>query len=191
MPFWHLYMGIEGGSPVTEDEAVYFAILEAVQDGIQALNLDGIDDADIQLVKVNPGRETVKPTIPGILVFPTGTEAIPLDGGTLRRDDLGYPVGILMLDADRQSSVTGIPADADEGHVDQDYNFNAKLLWREKIRKKFIRQRLTAVAITDVDVWTCEVEPDIVVDPGPLWSANLWVGSLVLRFISRETRGVS
>ena len=165
--------------------SVFHDILTTVQTAIQALSLDGINSGNIELVKVNPERETVLPGIPGILILPIGEEGIPIDGGTLRRDDVGYPVGIIMIDIDRQSSETGTPADADEGTVDQDYAFNTKLLWRERIRKKFIRQKLTGVA----SVYNCEIEPDVVVDPTALLGDNLWMGTLVLRFLSRETRG--
>ncbi len=165
--------------------AVYFDILTRVAVDIKALSLTGIAEANVQVIKANTERETIVPGVPGILILPFGEELIPVDGATLRRDDIGYPVAVIMIDIDRKSSVTEIPATADEGTVDQDYNFDNKLTWRESIRKKFINQRLTSVTT----VWNCIVEPDLVVDAETLVNDNLWMSVLVLRFLSRETRG--
>lgn len=186
---WRMSVGnFYGGNPLTAVlPSVFFEILEEVQTAIRNLSLDQMASVNIEVGKVNPERETVFPGLPGILIIPLGEEGIPVDGGTLRRDDIGYPVGILMMDQERQQSGTGLPADADEGTQDQDYNLNAKLLWREKIRKEFISQGLSAV--TSANVWNCIVEPQLIVDPTDFLGSNIWLSTLVLRFLARETRG--
>ena len=164
--------------------AVYFDILNQVKVRIQSLDLTGIPDSSVEIVKANTERETVNPGIPGVLILPFGEEGIPVEAGSLRRDQIGYPVAVIMIDVDRQSSVTNVPASADEGTVDQDYNLDIKLTWRERIRKRFINQKLPGVN----SVWNCVIEPDLVVDAETLLNQNLWMSVLVLRFLSRETR---
>ena len=47
--------------------ATYKAILDQVVDDIKMLDLSSIPDANIQLIKVENYRETVKPGLPGVL----------------------------------------------------------------------------------------------------------------------------
>lgn len=191
MGFWHAYMGIEGGSSavVFAASSIYHGILLQVQVQLKALSLSQIVDENIEIAKVLNERETVFPGLPGILVLPIGNESIPPAGGTNERDDIGYPVGVVMFDSDRQDTRTGEPADAELGTQDQFYAFDRKLKWREDIRAEFIRQRLDISSqIAGADIWDCTVEPGAVVNSDDWLRDNIWMSVLVLRFWSRESR---
>ena len=190
MSFWHAYMGIEGGGTAVVPDvttSVYYNILEKVLEDIQGLSLTDMPTENIELIKVENYRETVEPGLPGVLVFPLGMENITVNSGTTCRDDIGYPVGVLILDADRQDTSTGLPADADDGTQDQAFRFDQKLLWREKIRKHFNNQRLTLSGVS-VGVHRCTIEPGDIVRGNDFLEANIWVSAMVIRCWTRETR---
>jgi len=191
MSFWHVYTGICGGGPVvvTVITSVYYQILSKVLEDIKALDLEDIATANIQLAKVLNERETVFPGLPGILVLPLGQETMPIAIGTVGKDYIGYPVAVMMMDSDRRDTSTGQPSAADAGTQDQDFRYDTKLLWRERIRKQFINQRLPLTLPDGSDVYTCQVEPNAVVEATDWLEDNIWMSIIVLRFWSRESRG--
>jgi hypothetical protein len=196
MAFWHVYMGIEGaGASADLVRSVYKAILNSVVDAIKALDLTDIADDNVILCKVPQERETVMPGLPGVLVYPLGREMMTATAGTNCRDDIGYPVAVMMLDAERldQSTLEPVAGDAttpDGGTQDQDFRYDLKLYWRETIRKRFYHQRLDVSAYkSDGWVHDCLMEPEAIVEAKDFLEANIWVSVLVFRFMSRETRG--
>jgi len=168
--------------------STYYAILEAVHTKIVQLSLTAIPAANIQLAKTEHFRETVEPGLPGIHVMPAPVETILVNEGTTCRDDIGYPVTVLMMDSDRQDTGSGLPADAIPGTQDQEHRFDEKLHWRQKIRKAFINQRLT-LATGYPNVLRCTIEPLEVVRRNDWLEANIWIGGLVVRCWTREDRG--
>lgn len=170
-------------------DSTYYAILSAVKDGIVDIALPAINPNDIQLIKVENFRETVLPGLPGVLILPLGQETMPIQGGSVGRDYIGYPVAVVMLDSDRQDTGSGEPTEAMTGTQDQEHRYDIKLYWRQQIRKKFINQRLAVPSPSVSDVFTCHVEPQAVVEAADWLEDNIWVSTLVLRFFSRETRG--
>jgi hypothetical protein len=169
-------------------DSTYFAILNAVKTRILDLNLTAIPDANVQVVKTEHFRETIEPGLPGIQIMPAPVETILVNEGTTCRDDVGYPVTVLMMDSDRQDTQTGLPVDADDGTQDQDHRFDEKLHWRERIRKAFINQRLK---LTDgyPDVFRCTIEPGEIIRDTDWLEANIWISVLVIRCWTREERG--
>jgi len=85
--------------------------------------------------------------------------------GTNERDDIGYPVLITFV----------VNNDVDPTEDD------LFATWRQTIRKAFIHKKLSGVT----SVCTCLVEHGPVFQDVP---DHLDVGTMVLRFISRETR---
>ncbi|MEQ8788875.1 MAG: hypothetical protein RIC55_21365 [Pirellulaceae bacterium] len=150
-------------------DSVLMTILEQVQMEIQGLNLLGIDADSVHIVKVFTDTEELLPTLPGVLVGPADGESVPQGGGTNSRVDVGYPVaiGIFAADGDSQSD-----------------DFDRNLLWRERIRSKFVDQRLAGAP----SVYTCRFEPREIVDRKRWLSRGLWSSSFGLRFLSREPR---
>jgi len=187
MSFWHAYMGIEGGGTATVTTSIYYNILSGVLSAIQGLDLTDMPAANIKLIKVENFRETVEPGLPGVLVFPISSENIAIDEGTTCSDDVGYPVGVLILDADRQDTSTGLPEDADDGTQDQAFRYDQKLLWRQQIRNEFINQRLSLPSSMP-SVYRCTIEPGEVVRSNDFLEANIWVSAMVIRCWTRERR---
>lgn len=148
--------------------AVLKQCLDAVQARIQGLMLDGLDAANIVVGKA---PSDLNLTLPAIQITPTGREAIDAAEGTNRRDDVGYPVLVTIFAADNQ---------------DQTANLNQYLTWRQQIARAFRNQRLPGVS----EIVTATVEPDPVVDSAAWFERNLFVSSLLIRFLSREPRGM-
>jgi hypothetical protein len=132
-------------------------ILTAVKTVIQSLSLSGCEEVAIRAEPKD--RDTF---YPGITISPVAEVEL---AGTNELDDIGYGVLVTM--------VVNNDCDPTEDDLFGD--------WRQKIRKKFIHQKLSGVA----SVHTCLVQPGPIYETKP---KNLDVGSLVIRVISRETR---
>lgn len=153
--------------------SVHFDILTQVKNCIQALTLNGLDVANVKVVKIPWATrifgEERSLTYPGILISPLGVEAMNATAGTNASDDVGYPVLVSIFAADQQ---------------DFEANLEDYLKWRETIARAFRNQRLDGVS----GVYTCIVEPGQVMQP-EAFVRNTWQSTLTLRFFSRETRG--
>lgn len=169
-------------------ESTYYAILEAVQTRIIDLNLTSIPAANIVVLKTEHYRERVESGMPSIQIMPAPVEAMLVDEGTTCRDDIGYPVTVLMIDSDRQDTTTGLPSGASQGTQDQAHRFDEKLHWRQQIRKAFINQRLD-LATGYPNCSRCTVEPAEIIRPTDWLEANIWIGVMVIRCWTREDRG--
>ena len=151
-------------------DSVYMQILEAVQSELKTLALSGITDQDIILLKVLTDRDSMLPTLPGIIIAPFGAQTSNATSGTNIRDEIGYPVAVVTLQ---------------KGNQDQLANFDRSLNWNRLIRRHFIHQRLTGV----IEVNRTTVEPKDAFDPGAWKNLNLDVNATVYRFWTWETRG--
>lgn len=160
----------DGYRPTTPYVPVYSRCLTAVWRRIRNLGLAGIAAESIVLRKVAWTREFTQGNLdlPGIIVSPEGSEAMPLGSGTNLRDDIGYAVLVTILTADNEQ-VAG--------------SMTSPLQWREEIARAFGQQRLSDVA----EVIRCTVEPRAVVGL-EAYQRGLLQSSLVLRFVSRERR---
>lgn len=160
----------------TGADAILKQILDAVRSRIVTLALSGIADASILVRKVNTfrgiGVQEASPVIafPAIVIAPATSELTPSTAGTNERDDIGYPVLVGIVDADEQTLTD---------------NHNRNLLWRQQIRQAFINQRLPGVT----EVNECKIEPRDITKFSD-WVSGKYVSLFVLRFTSRETRGV-
>lgn len=141
--------------------------MDEVATKIAALSLSGIASSSIVKAKAMPTSEDeFVGGLPGCAIFPHGNIGeLP---GTNVRDDIVYPVGILLVQA---------------GNQNQSTNRDRMLLWLEQVRKRFIHQHLTVTS-----VYTCMVDPKAAFDLAA-WRVNFDAGGMVLRFVSRETRG--
>jgi len=159
-------------------ESVFESILQATRNEILRVCLPELPDDHCRIIKNYRTLAPVElPGLPGVVIFPTGVETItPVTNAS---DDIGYPVAVGMLADDRND-------DGDGDTQSQELNRDRHLYWRERIRDHFGGQRLTGVPT----VWDCRVEPAVIVDPSE-HANNLWRGGLVLRFVSRERRGVN
>jgi len=143
-------------------------ILRTVQSEIQGLSLVDIADDHLHVQKVPSTRNFTASDFPAILIAPAGAPKFNKTGGTNLRDEIEYPVGVYIVDADNQ---------------DQTVNRNKYLNWYEIILKKFRTPRLSGVDT----IINSYVSPGLVVDPGWFEAGEFHAG-MTLWFISWETR---
>ena len=150
-------------------ESVHYRCATAIQARIQSLGLSGIDPANVIVRKLSSDRGADDGTYsyPMVVVSTLGIDRS--EYGTNKRDTVGYPVMVAILAADNQ---------------DLETNHDKYLLWRQKIRRAFINQALSAVP----EIWIVEIEPGPIVNPVAFWDGNLYHSSLILRCYSREER---
>lgn len=152
---------------------VHYRCLLAVQELIIALHLPGVADASVVVQKLPWARkftDGVYP-FPGVIVSPLGAETMHPEQGTNRLDDVGYPVHVSIVAADNQDLTS---------------NLGAYLLWRESIARAFRNQPLDGVP----EIIRCTVEPQQIVLPEE-FTKGVFHSELLLRFVSREPRGLS
>jgi hypothetical protein len=156
-------------------EALHARCLAAVQARIVALALSGVPSDQVVIRKLPAGRRLVGSDgigLPAIVISPRRA-AMPPTSGTNGTDDVDYDVLVSILDRDNQEPSL-------------EANMDRHLLWREQIARAFRNQRLIGVET----VINAAVEPA----EGLLeeaWKHELMASALLLRFTSRETRGIS
>lgn len=145
--------------------SVWMNVLTTIVSEIKTLGLTDMPTDNVKVVKVPVYRPNTDAQ-PGVFVYPLDDVE---SGGTNLRDDLIYRCGISIFQkSDR----------------DRETDLDRLLTWRENIRRHFIHQRLTGVA----SVYMIRFETRPALDPGQ-WDNHWDVSTLVLRVISRETRG--
>lgn len=148
--------------------AILENILTTVKTEIQGLSLDGIANDHIYIQKVPTTRGFSSGDFPAVLIAPLGAPKLNPQAGTNLRDQIEYPVGTFMVDADNQN---------------QTINRNKYLEWYEAIMKKFRTPRLSGVD----SVVNSYVAPGVVVDQDWFQVGEYHAG-MTLWFISWETR---
>ncbi len=148
----------------------------AVQAKLQTLTLAG---ATTPPGTIPPGRVYRYPafvpqtldliTLPAVVVT-TGSGAETQEGYLTGRDDIGYPVGVFLVDRAPPSDPRPFPAHR---------------LFRQQVFRVFRNQRLSGVPT----VFLVKGEPGAVLNWEPE-RYSLVVSSITLRCISRESRGV-
>lgn len=164
-------------------QAPQYQCLLAAQARIQALGLPGLASANVIWRKLALDRllGAGQPTqFPCVLLTPAKESMDPAQGLTAL-DDVVYGVLCTIVDADNQEPTLQA-------------NFARYALWRWKIAMAFRSQGLAGVTVLvngqpQPGIYNAYVEPADVVLPAA-WSANLYASALLLRFVSREPRGV-
>jgi len=157
-------------------KSVLHGILCRVQQDIKDLELDGIGPDKIQVADINLGDENQRPGTPGVLIFPPPQGTETTRPGVNQKDDIGYPVTVGMFDAGENA------ASFDTERRDRN------LFWRQRIRQKFLHQRLSVDVIGNADVYTCEFQANPIIDFAKMAQRCLWASGFTLRFWSREGR---
>lgn len=155
------------------DTSVHYRCMTAAQSRIQGLLLDGISNSDIIVRKMGTDRNIGVEFItryPAIILSSNGIEDQPPNAGTNIRDDVGYPVICSVIAKDQ---------------VELEKNHEKYLKWREQINRAFRGQRLPGVS----EIYIGRVQPAQIADI-PSWLAGKFHTSLILRFYSREVRGI-
>jgi hypothetical protein len=142
------------------------------------LALPGMPPANVVIQKVPGDRLQDLPAerYPCILICPYGAETLDPRAGTNNRDDVVYPVMVAILASERDA--------ARQPTSQQEKRFDQYLRWRESIRKSFHNQRLTSTLCHTVEVQALEI-----VDRSVWFERGIFVSRLLLRCVSRESRG--
>ena len=150
-------------------DSTYKTILDAVQSEIRGLTLTGIASTSVVVHKMPADREKTLPALPGIVIAPVSRKAIPSTAGTTLKDEITYPVLVAALQV---------------GNQDQAANMDRFMNWMELITSHFIHQRLTGAST----VCTTTIDPQDAFD-SVAWDKNIDASGMLLKFLSRETRG--
>lgn len=113
--------------------------------------------------------------LPGIIVAPGAQEEDK--GGTNARDDIGYPVIVVIVDSKWEK-------DPDPTSTDIDY-----LLIRERIRRYFQHRRLASVIANVPESYTTNVSYEGILDHSSQKGLMRFGSYLTLNFCTREPRG--
>ena len=151
--------------------SIFMKSMEAVQTAIQGLGLTGLSSSNVLIHKVPRDLDKDMPAtspLPAIIISPRDAEGADPRAGTNLKDDVVYPIQIVILDQDGQNQTT---------------NFDRYLQWRETIRRTFHNKRLSGVS----EVTGVVVQPKTIVDP-ERWIKGQFVSALVLAVTSREAR---
>lgn len=178
--WWRVVAATAGGEslsnlvyqPLTSGTtAVLYRCLTGARSRIQGLALSGVANASVVIREVPNARylQAGDVALPAVVIAPVLGEQMNPAAGTNVRDDVGYPVGVFLVAASNQNL--------------DPVALNYK--WREQIARAFRNQKLPGVT----EVWGCAVEPSAITDPGA-WEKNHFVSAMVLRFASREVRGI-
>lgn len=164
--------------PLTDGtEAVHYRFMLAIQARLQGLTFaaqsggGSIASADIVVRKVAIDQEGHIPDKPCILIAPGAREKINHAGGTNIRDEVSYPVGIVILAADNRALTT---------------NLAAHLKWREQIVRALENFRPTSVP----EINRSTVDPEAIF-PLPQWMKNLVASAVVCQGEAWQSRGLT
>jgi hypothetical protein len=153
-------------------ESIHTRCLTAAQARIRLLGLEGLANAAVVVEKLPLTRNLATDVgLPAILLSPQRS-AMPPGDGTNVLDDVRYDVLVTVVDRDNQEPTLQA-------------NLDRHLLWRQQIARAFRNQRLPGVP----EIINAEVEQaDALVEEA--WKRELMTSSVLLRFTSRETRGL-
>jgi len=150
--------------------SVHYDCLVAVQQTIRDLDLAGVADESVVVLKLPLLRALAARSVslPAVLITPGQTKAAA--GGDNVQDDTDLGCRVLIVVADNQER-TG------------QANLETMSGWVERVRRAFHNKRLSGVS----SVYTCEVIPGDTVDP-TAWEFNYLASGMTVVCRSREKR---
>lgn len=149
------------------EAAIVKQILDAVKTRIELLELEDIADSSIVIRKVWLERNIPKPCI--VVCHQRTAEQLASNV----RDDVSYAILVVLYDLDNQEATYAA-------------NLDKYTMWQQKIRRAFRFQYLTGVP----EVVGCQIESAEAIIPAA-WQQQLFCTALLLRFTSREPRGLT
>lgn len=148
--------------------SIHYDIMQAIVTRINTIGLD-VQESKVLLRWIPRPLENIDGNPPFIFICPLGVEQ---DASKLMaRDDIGYPVGIFIVDAGNQNYKI---------HLQRD------LAWREKIAKALRHQLIPGLG---PEVFNSKVEYGGIIDVSAFLKNHI-VSGLVMRFFVRELRGL-
>ena len=156
--------------------ATHMTALQMVRDEIVSLHLESIPDDHIRMIKVEHERHTAEDIwaggvlYPGVVVLPAGQETY--GEGSNTQDDIIYPCGVIIFDADMEDAVTTPDQD------DLESIYDLRLLWRQTIRDRFNKRR--------IDDLFCTVQFGQILDVARWLQYGQWSSQLIVQVQARE-----
>lgn len=155
------------------EDAILTAILEATKARIELLALTGLESVVIQKKLderlIGDGKQF---DLPACVLAPMSVTS-PANAGTNAQDDVTYTIAVVFFSADNQ--VSGVEAKDER-----------QFLWLQKTAWAFRQQRLPGVPT----VQRTEVQPGEITPDEP-WKDGWLASALLLKFTSRELRGLT
>lgn len=168
-------------------DAVFWQILESIQDRIQSLTISTESGDTVPAYKddaviirklpftVDDIKHDRSIATPGITICPIRA-VTPPEGGTNARDDTDYVVIVQMIDRD--------PTFKTE-------NLKTYLKWQQQIRKLLQSKPDTAIDGDEGCINIVQVTSQEVVDPKMKALEQYFVGNLEVHYYAREGRGAT
>jgi hypothetical protein len=155
-------------------DSILGQILEATKDDLRDnVTLTGIEREHIHIQPIPENVGSSPGALPFITVSSFLAESFP-NPGTNVGDDYGYPISIFIVD--RKSTVL------------KDFDsFDRRLVWRENIMDRFIRNKFS-IAATGTVQYDILIEPSPIVDISAWFEKELFVSPINLRAVTRVTR---
>lgn len=171
---WQAIGPTNGASPIVFQnlanaaDPVHLTILNAVKTRISGLGFSSWLPSSKIFVRWLQNGETIKINgTPSLYLLPVGAEKY--DNLVLQQDDIGYPVGIVLVDSLNNDTAANLARDLNWRHLSQ-----AALRW----------QRLPGAPM----VWRSEIIPDAICNPDAFGKGYL-VSQFLMWFYVREPRG--
>lgn len=137
------------------------------------VTLTGIEREHILIQPVPDDVESAPVSLPFITVSAFRAESFP-NPGTNVSDDYGYPVSIFIIDS--------------KAAVIKDFEtLDQRLLWRENILDRFIRNKFT-IAATGTVQYDITIETSPIVDTQAWFQKGLFISPMTIRAVTRVTR---
>lgn len=165
--------------PLTDGaEAIHYRLMLAIQSRLQSLTFPAltspvgtISSSDIVVRKIPIDQEGHLPDKPCIVIAPVNREKFNHAGGTNLRDEVSYPVGVVLVTADNRQLTKDMP----------------QVL---KIREQIVRalESFRPTAVTEINRVT--VDPEAIF-PTPQWLKNLVASAVVAQGLAWQTRGLT
>lgn len=145
--------------------STYMQAMDSVKAAIEALLLTGLSTVVIQEWPLRTDR-----TLPYVSLSPS-TIRENVQAATNRSEDVGYAILAAIVATSAGTDATAL---------------DARLLWREKIRRRFSHQSISS--ITNGTQLQCTVEPLSPIDAVALAANKGFVSAMIIRVNVREGR---
>lgn len=150
-------------------------ILDAVKTRHDSIGFTFVSASDVLVRFVPNALDKVDGPFPKVYIAPLSVESY--NDQLLNRDDIGYPVMLILVD-----SVSSASSNQTSGMGD----LNNTVDWRTRVMKAFRWQRLPGVE----EVFITRVEPISVVDVQAFLNKARIVTAVAFRFFVRQSRGI-
>lgn len=154
----------------TSAQSIHERLIQAVKARLLLLTFSGLSSASIVDRMIAVDLKEHRPALPAILIGIVGKESFT-SGGTNRRDEVDYPVGVMILAADNVNMQTNRPT---------------YLKWREQIIRSL--QNFRPSTVSECNKTYIVTDPII---PVGQWYSGKVVSAVIVHGVCWQTRGLT